>query len=396
MFFYVHNDGAQRAGGGTVDDLKRLRVDNVGSMLRPDRLREAFVQRAEGELGDDELTRLQDEAIRELVAHQERIGYPIVVDGEFRRTGYLASFNEIEGAEDWLARWTPRRLHREQPVTAGAVRGFDPVHSDDLRNPATARLRLRRNVPLEELRFLQSVSSTPAKVTLIGPDRVSTLHNPEHPDDVYEDAEAFLADVVAVEREMVGQLVEAGCRYVHIDEPGFTAYADEASLDVLRSRGDDPMVNMQRSVDANNALIDGWGDDVTFGVHLCRGNRESQWHREGTYDAIAEGVLGQLRYDRLLLEYDTDRAGGFEPLRFVRDDAVVVLGLLTTKTGALEDADDVKRRIEEASAYVPVERLALSPQCGFASGISGNLLSEDEQWAKLELVLQVAQDVWGA
>jgi 5-methyltetrahydropteroyltriglutamate--homocysteine methyltransferase len=281
-------------------------------------------------------------------------------------------------------------------VAAGPARGADPVHSDDLRTPAHAKLRLKRNRPLQEWRFAQEQTSTPAKVTVIGPDRVSTLHHLGHPDDVYESAEEFLADVVRVEREMIGQLVEAGCTYVHIDEPGFTAYADEASIEVLRSRGDDPVVNMRRSVEANNALIDGWPDDVTFGVHLCRGNRESQWHREGTYDAIAEGVLGELRYDRLMLEYDTARAGGFEPLRFVRDDAVVVLGLLTTKTGELEAADEIKRRIEEASAYVPVERLALSTQCGFASGISGNLITEDEQWRKLERVLQVAQDVWDA
>jgi 5-methyltetrahydropteroyltriglutamate--homocysteine methyltransferase len=375
--------------------LKRLRVDNVGSMLRPEALRAAFVKNAEGTLSDEQLRHEQDEAIRALIVHQERIGFPVVVDGEFRRTGYLASFADIEGAEDWLARWTPRRLHREQPVAAGPARGFDPVHSDDLRNPAHAKLRLKHNRPLEEYTFAQAQTQTPAKVTIIGPDRVSTLHHLGHPDDVYGDADEFIADVVKVEREMIGQLVDAGCRYVHIDEPGFTAYADEASLEVLRSRGDDPLRNMQRSVDANNALIAGFPDDVVFGVHLCRGNRESQWHREGTYDAIAEGVLGGLHYDRLMLEYDTDRAGGFEPLRFVRDDAVVVLGLLTTKTGDLEGADELKRRIEEASAYVPVERLALSTQCGFASGISGNLITEDEQWRKLELVLQVARDVWG-
>jgi 5-methyltetrahydropteroyltriglutamate--homocysteine methyltransferase len=364
-------------------------------MLRPEALRAAFVKNAEGTLSDEQLRHEQDEAIRAPIAHQERIGFPVVVDGEFRRTGYLASFADIEGAEDWLARWTPRRLHREQPVAAGPARGFDPVHSDDLRNPAHAKLRLKHNRPLEEYTFAQAQTQTPAKVTIIGPDRVSTLHHLGHPDDVYGDADEFIADVVKVEREMIGQLVDAGCRYVHIDEPGFTAYADEASLEVLRSRGDDPLRNMQRSVDANNALIAGFGGDVVFGVHLCRGNRESQWHREGTYDAIAEGVLGGLHYDRLMLEYDTDRAGGFEPLRFVRDDAVVVLGLLTTKTGDLEGADELKRRIEEASAYVPVERLALSTQCGFASGISGNLITEDEQWRKLELVLQVARDVWG-
>ncbi len=375
--------------------LKRLRVDNVGSMLRPEELRAAFVKHAEGLLADSELSAAQDAAIAALIAHQERIGFPVIVDGEFRRTGYLASFSEIAGAEDWLSRWTARRLHREQPVTAGPVRGFDPVHSDDLRNPARARLRLIRNHPLSEWTFTQAHTDRPSKVTLIGPDRVSTLHHLGHPDDVYTDADEFIADVVSVEREMVGQLVDAGCRYIHIDEPGFTAYADEASIEVLRGRGEDPIRNMERSVAANNDLIAGFPDDVVFGVHLCRGNRESQWHREGTYDAIAEAVLGELRYDRLMLEYDSDRAGGFEPLRFVRDDAVVVLGLLTTKTGALENPDELKRRIAEASAYVPVERLALSTQCGFASGISGNLIAADDQWRKLELILTVARDVWG-
>jgi 5-methyltetrahydropteroyltriglutamate--homocysteine methyltransferase len=375
--------------------LKRLRVDNVGSMLRPTALRDAFVKYQEGTLSEEQLTHEQDEAIRTLIAQQERIGFPIIVDGEFRRTGYLASFADIEGAEGWLNRWTPRRLHREAPVTAGPARGADPVHSDDLRNPATARLALKRNRPLEEWTFAQKQTETPAKVTIIGPDRVSTLHKLGDADDVYADADEFMADVVRVEREMVQGLVDAGCKYVHIDEPGFTAYADEASLEVLRSRGDDPDVNRRRSIDANNELIAGFPDDVVFGVHLCRGNRESQWHREGTYDAIAESVLGGLHYDRLMLEYDTDRAGGFEPLRFVRDDAIVVLGLLTTKTGDMESADEITRRIDEASQFVPVERLALSTQCGFASGISGNLISEDDQWRKLELVLQVAQDVWG-
>jgi 5-methyltetrahydropteroyltriglutamate--homocysteine methyltransferase len=375
--------------------LRAMRVDNVGSMLRPQTLRAAFAAHAEGTLSDEQLRHEQDVAIRELVARQVAIGYPVIVDGEFRRTGYLASFAQVEGAEDWLRRWTPARLRREQPVAAGAVRGADPLNSDDLRSPAPMRLRLKRNVPLEEWRFTQGETSLPAKVTLIGPDRVSSLHALGHPDDVYEDADAFMADVVDVERRMIGELADAGCRYVHIDEPGFTAYVDEASLGVMRRRGEDPERAMQRSVDANNALIAGF-PGVTFGVHLCRGNRESHWHREGAYDAIAEVVLGGLRYDRLLLEYDSERAGGFEPLRFVRDDAVVVLGLITTKTGDLEEADEIMRRIEEAAAYVPVERLALSPQCGFASGIAGNLISEDDQWRKLELVLQVAQDVWGS
>jgi 5-methyltetrahydropteroyltriglutamate--homocysteine methyltransferase len=375
--------------------LRQLRVDNVGSMLRPPALREAFAANVAGDLDDEALEAIEDRAIRDLIARQEEIGMPVVVDGEFRRSGYLASFGEIEGAEHWLSNWTPRTIGREHPAAAGAMRGRDPVHDDSLRSAATAKLRLARNRPLAEWRFTAQQTALPAKVTIIGPDRVSTLHALGSPGDVYEDAEQFIADVVAVEREMVGQLLDAGCRYVHIDEPGFTAYADNASLDVLRSRGDDPAVNLQRSIDANNALIGGFSEDVTFGVHLCRGNRESQWHREGSYDAIAEAVFGGLRYHRLLLEYDTDRAGGFEPLRFVRDDAVVVLGLLTTKSGGLEEADAVRRRIDEASRFVPVERLALSTQCGFASGIAGNLISEDDQWRKLERILEVARDVWG-
>jgi 5-methyltetrahydropteroyltriglutamate--homocysteine methyltransferase len=379
--------------------LKHIRVDNVGSMLRPQSLRDAFIKHAQGTLSDEQLRHEEDEAIRALIRRQEAIGFPIVVDGEFRRAAYMASFAEIEGAEDWLSGLSktglPRGAARQQAVAAGPGRGEDPMHTDDLRNPARVRLRLKRSRPLAEYEFTQSQTDTPAKVTIIGPDRVSTLHNVTHEDDVYDDADEFMADVVAVEREMITQLVESGCKYVHIDEPGFTAYADEASLAVLRRRGEDPQRNLERSVDANNALIEGFPDDVTFGVHLCRGNRESLWHREGSYDAIAERVFGGLRYDRLMLEYDTERAGGLEPLRFVRDDAVVVLGLLTTKSGELEDADAVKRRIEEASVYVPVERLALSTQCGFASSITGNLLTEDDQWRKLELIVQIAQDVWG-
>jgi len=375
--------------------LDRLRVDNVGSMLRPEPLRAAFRARAAFEIDDEALERAQDDAIRALIARQEAIGMPVIVDGEFRRTGYLASFGEVEGAGHWLDNWTPHTVGREHPVAAGAVRGRDPVHDDSLRSAATTRLRLRRSRPLREFRFAQAQTAVPAKVTLIGPDRVSTLHSLGAPGDVYTDADEFIGDVVAVEREMIAELIAAGCRYVHVDEPGFTAYADDASLAVLRARGEDPIVNLERSIAANNALIEGFPDEVTFGVHLCRGNRESQWHREGSYDAIAEPVLGGLRYDRLLLEYDTERAGGFEPLRFVRAGAVVVLGLLTTKTGALEAVDEVKRRIEEASRYVPPERLAISPQCGFASGIAGNLISEEEQWRKLERTLEVAREVWG-
>lgn len=375
--------------------LDKLRVDNVGSMLRPQALREAFAALEEGSLTEEELGQRQDDAIRALIARQEAIGFPVVVDGEFRRTNYMESFAEVAGTDDWVGRRVPKALRRPQPVAAGTEHAGDPAHTSSFRTPAHVKLRLERNRPLEEYVFAAEQASVPAKVTLIGPDRVASLHADDHPDDAYGDPDAFMADLVAVQREMVGQLVDAGCRYVQIDEPGFTAYVDEASLALLRDRGEDPARNLQRSIDASNALIAGFGEDVVLGVHLCRGNFESRWHREGPYDAIAEQLFGGLRYDRLMLEYDSDRAGGFEPLRFVRDDAVVVLGLLTTKSGELEDADELKRRIEDASAQVPVERLALSTQCGFASSIEGNKIGEDDQWRKLELILEVAEDVWG-
>jgi methionine synthase II (cobalamin-independent) len=380
----------------TTPALKHLRVDNVGSMLRPPALKDTFTRFLRGQASEEELSRAEDAAVRDLVAKQEEIGFPVLVDGEFRRPHYFASFAEIEGAHDWLERWAAvlERLGREHAEEEGAAEGHDPVQENAMRVPATARLRLLRNRPLEEYQFAQQLSSRPVKVTILGPDRVQSVHAIESPDSVYDDPDEFIDDVVNVEREMIEQLVDAGCRYIHIDEPGFTSYVDGSSLSAMRARGEDPQRTLERSIDANNKLIAGF-PDVTFGVHLCRGNRQSQWHREGSYDPIAESVLGGLDYDRLLLEYDTERAGGFEALRFVRPGTVVVLGLLSTKQPELEDGDELKRRIDEAARYVPIEQLALSTQCGFASTLAGNLVSEADQWRKLERVLQVAGEVWG-
>jgi 5-methyltetrahydropteroyltriglutamate--homocysteine methyltransferase len=182
---------------------------------------------------------------------------------------------------------------------------------------------------------------------------------------------------------------------VQIDEPGYTAYVDPPSLEQMRARGEDPARNLERSLRAEQAILGGF-PDVTFGIHVCRGNQRSMWHREGSYDAIAEQLFSSLPHQRLLLEYDTERAGSFEPLRFVPRDKTVVLGLVSTKTPELESADTLKRRIDEAARYLPLDQLALSPQCGFASDIVGNLLSEDDQWRKLELVQEVAAAVWRA
>jgi 5-methyltetrahydropteroyltriglutamate--homocysteine methyltransferase len=204
----------------------------------------------------------------------------------------------------------------------------------------------------------------------------------------------FLADVVAIERQIVTSLVEAGCRYVHVDAPGFTAYVDPPSLAQMRARGEDPEQNFARSLKAEAALVAGF-PGATFGIHLCRGNQRSMWHREGSYDAIAERLFNELPHDRFLLEYDTERAGSFEPLRFVPKGRVVVLGLVSTKAPELETLDTLKRRIDQASRFVPLDQLALSPQCGFASDVVGNLLSPDDQRRKLERVVEVARQVWG-
>jgi len=189
-------------------------------------------------------------------------------------------------------------------------------------------------------------------------------------------------------------LADAGCLYIQIDAPSYTSYVDAQSLEQMRAAGMDPVAKMERSMMADNAIIGGV-NGVTFGIHLCRGNVRSMWHREGSYDAIAERLFNALKHERFLLEYDTERAGGFEPLRFVPKNKTAVLGLVSTKVPALESPDELKRKIDEASRYLPLEQLALSPQCGFSSNIVGNLLSEDDQWRKFDLIRQVAADVWG-
>jgi 5-methyltetrahydropteroyltriglutamate--homocysteine methyltransferase len=199
---------------------------------------------------------------------------------------------------------------------------------------------------------------------------------------------------VRLEREMIQGLADVGCRYVHIDAPGYTAYVDEASMNLMRERGEDPAENFTRSLKADAAVIANF-PGVTFGIHLCRGNQRSMWHREGSYDAIAERLFTELPHDRFLLEYDSPRAGSFAPLRFLPKGQVAVLGLVSTKVPELETVDALKRRIDEAVKVLPLEQLAISPQCGFASDVVGNLITADDQKRKLERVVETARQVWG-
>lgn len=382
--------------------LRFMRVDQVGSLLRPPVLKDMFAQHEQGLVSDELLIQIQDEAIRQVIAQQDAHHLPIVSDGEYRRINFMASFADVAGYELWKSHWQPLPSAKEQAFIQQAEqqqererkggRGRDPMHS--MRQPVTQRLQLLSNHPLREFRFAQQLTSTPVKITLIGPDRITQRFAYEQSQAFYSDVEEFVAAVVAIERQIISELIQAGCRYIQIDEPGYTAYVDEHELGEMRARGEDPLANMERSIQANNEMIAPF-PDVTFGVHICRGNRRSFWLREGAYDAIAERLFNRLNHQRFLLEYDTERAGTFAPLRFVPKDKVVVLGLITTKTGRIETVDELMRRIEEATHYISLDQLALSPQCGFASEISGNLLSAEEQWRKLDMMLETAARVWG-
>jgi 5-methyltetrahydropteroyltriglutamate--homocysteine methyltransferase len=377
--------------------LSQIRTDVVGSLLRPAHLKEAYAERDRGKISAEELNRVENEAICEAVRLQESIGLDVVTDGEFRRLNFQDSFGaSVSGFE-------ARRLDLafvESLVREGKpLQRWDPYHVADgaailQRRPVSQKLRLVRNLPLEEYQFVSKVAAKPAKVTLVGPDRIVQRFDYQNSKSVYWSTEDFVADVVRIEREMVRSLIDAGCQYVQIDAPSYTAYVDGPSLQEMRERGEDPMKNLARSIKADNEILRLF-DNVTFGIHLCRGNQRSMWHREGTYDAIAEMLFTELRHDRLLLEYDSPRAGTFEPLRFVPKGKIVVLGLVSTKVSELETVDELKQRIDRASKYIPLEQLAISPQCGFASDVVGNLISEDDQKRKLEIVVETAKQVWG-
>jgi len=374
--------------------LDMMRYDNVGSLLRPATLKGAFAKYSEGTLSLADLRAAQDVAIRDVLARQEAMGLPVVTDGEFRRWGFQDSFGEAVSGFDSVPQGTrtaggstARPGQRNESGPSG--RGPAVAH----RLPAKERIKMVRNLVLDEFVSANAIAHAPVKVTLIGPDRISQRFEWENSKAVYADMDAFMADVVAIERQMIAELVQAGCKYVHIDAPGYTAYVDPPILERMRARGEDPARNMARSIQADNDIIAGL-PGVTFGIHICRGNGPG-WHREGHYDAIAEQLFSGLNHQRLLLEYDTERAGSFDPLRFVPRGRVAVLGLVSTKTHEVESADGLKRRIDEAAKFLPLDQLALSPQCGFASGLGGNLTDDTYQWDKLRTIMQVIGEVWG-
>jgi 5-methyltetrahydropteroyltriglutamate--homocysteine methyltransferase len=387
------------------NNLDKVRIDHIGSLVRPPKLKDIFARFDRGRASGEELKQAQDEAIRDVIQKQQAHGLPVVTDGEFRRHNFQESFSECVTGFDVpgnIATYYEKRDVNENPFERAEQNFEEAGPAIVTRRGAVERLKRVRNLPLEEFRYAQSVAEVPAKVTVLSPDRISQRFKWESSLVVYKGLDDFVDHVVALERQMIAELVQAGCKYIQIDAPGYTAYVDKISLERMRSRGEDPERNFQRSIDADNAIIDGFSG-VTFGIHICRGNARTidpktgklvpQWHREGSYDAIAEKLFNMVKHQRLLLEYDSERAGSFEPLRFVPKDKIAVLGLVSTKNSDMETVDDLKRRIDQAVKFLPLDQLALSPQCGFG-GLDSKVLSEDEMWRKLDTIVDTARQVW--
>jgi len=360
------------------------RAEVVGSLLRPDHLKNAVDAADRGEITVDELREAQDRAALEAIALQEACGVDVLTDGEVRRRFWFDPLTES------LSGYNPEV---PAPVPFSAGQGKEATGPPPLLPAVTDKLGYRRNLPLEEFSFVRRHARTPTKTTIAGMTYASVLWVPGYSDSVYPDRDEYMQEALELMTRVVGEVVDAGTIYVQLDSPRYTHLVSEEGRENLRRVGLDVETWLGDMIETDNALIRRF-PDVTFAVHLCRGNHRSMWSVEGGYDAIAEQLFNELAVDRILAEYDSPRAGTFAPLRFVPEDKTVVLGLITTKEPELEDADELKGRIDEASRYVPVERLALSPQCGFASTLPGNLVSFDDQRAKLELLGSVARDVW--
>jgi len=375
------------------------RADHVGSFLRPPELLEARAAHAEGRLDDAGLSRAEERAIQAVLDVQRHVGVDVYSDGEYRRamwlTGLPAAVDGFgPGAMLNIRSWRGRPL----PYVPGQT-GTRHAAAAGQNPPAVivGKLRPRRRVTGEESAYLRAHAPGPFKITIPSPTWYLRGYVPGASDAAYPTAADALRDLTAIVRAEVAALVEEGVPYVQVDSIRYVFdYTDEARRQEWQDLGVDPDRAIEDNVLADNAVVARLPrDGVTLGLHMCRGNNRSRWFAEGGYDRIAERVFGRLDYDRLLLEYDTERAGGFAPLRFVPRDKTVVLGLISTKTPALESPDALLRRIEEAARYVPVERLALSPQCGFASVAAGNEIGWDDQRRKLELLVSTARRAWG-
>ncbi len=359
-----------------------FRADHVGSLLRPPVLRQAFKDHMGQRIDDAQFTAIQDQCIRDVVKMQEEVGLKVANDGEFRRGSYWGRFVErIDGF-----------------AIKDAIFIFRDDHGHEVKFTAPyANGKLQRTKPLalDEYEFLRGITKNTAKITLPAP---STMHFYRATDfadkSAYGDVKSFFADLTRIFREEIADLVKAGCKYIQLDEVAIALLCDPTIRQQVEASGMKPDELVDLYIESINDSVAGAPDDVIFGVHMCRGNFKGHYLAAGGYESVAERFFTQTKVNHFLLEYDTQRAGDFKPLRFVKGKGVV-LGLISSKTPVLESLDDLKRRTEEATQYIDLDRLAISPQCGFASTVAGNPVTEADQRKKLELEVRAAQDIWG-
>jgi len=360
-----------------------FRADMVGSLLRPGRLKEARQGREEGRVSAEELRAVEDEEIAKVVRRQEEIGLEAVTDGEFRRAFWHYDFLAgLDGCESF-------RMDQGYAFQGAALK------------PVSVRVVGKVGFPddhpfVEHFRFLKSTTAGVPKMTIPSPSMLHYRGGRKLIDEtVYPDLDAFYDDLGQAYAKAVRVFYEAGCRYLQLDDVSLAYLCDPEQRRMLKERGDDPDRQLAIYRDVINVATKERPDDMVVTSHLCRGNFRSTFVATGGYEPVAEVLFNEIDFDGYFMEWDTDRAGGLEPLRFLPQGRQVVLGFITSKYGELEDRDGVKRRIEEAARFAPLEQLCLSPQCGFASTEEGNNLAEDEQWRKLALVVEVAEEVWG-
>jgi 5-methyltetrahydropteroyltriglutamate--homocysteine methyltransferase len=363
-----------------------FRADHVGSLLRPPALLRAREQHAQGVISAEDLRQAEDEAIRDVVRMQADVGLRSATDGEFRRTSWhmdfiyrLGGVNRHDDTMQVEFRNAQGKLQFASPA----------LHVD-------GPIRLKETIFAEDFRFLRDTTSATAKLTIPSPSMVHyrggrTAIDPA----VYPDEEQFWADLSAAYAEEVRRVAELGCTYLQLDDTSLAYLNDPRQRAMVADRGGDAEHQHERYIRQINAALANRPDGLHVTTHMCRGNFRSSWAAEGGYDFVAEALFGELDVDGFFLEFDDARSGSFAPLRFVPPGKQVVLGLVTTKRGELESKDDLKRRIDEASKYVPLDQLCLSPQCGFSSTVEGNTLTYDQQVAKLSLIVETAEEVWG-
>jgi 5-methyltetrahydropteroyltriglutamate--homocysteine methyltransferase len=359
-----------------------FRSDVVSSLLRPAYLKKAREEHEAGRMAGAEFKRIEDRAVDEAVALQLRCGLDVLTDGEMRRYAFFGHLVDSTDGFDKSGGWS---------IPFRDEKGNEVVQT---RPVVVSKLRRKRHMCAEEYTYLRARTDHPAKTTLLSAQQAAAYYDAKKSSGAYATVDAFLADLVDLLRDEVAELVRLGCTYIQVDSPQYAALIDSNIREGYRQRGNDPDRLIDLSIEMDNAVIGGH-PNVTFGLHLCRGNNQSKFYASGDYSPIAR-VFGKTKFQRFLLEFDDERSGGFEPLTHVPADRTVVLGLVSTKKSPLENKEELKSRIRAAEKIVPLERLALSPQCGFASTMEGNLLTEADQEAKLRLVSETAREVWGA